>query len=216
MINLRSLHPLFIVVGLVILAVVATLSYAETAVGAETPAQAEPSIKPAPDAGKVKPPAPAQKPVYEGTMTLDRIDGIINRLDAKAKRTNDNWQLVIEKIPVVVVTDKANDRMRILVAVRKTEGMKPEELQRLMQANFDSALDSRYAIANNILWATYIHPLQELHDRQFIAAIGQTVNLALTYGSSYSSGLLLFGGGDSRAIIRRQLIDKLLKKGQPI
>ena len=49
-----------------------------------------------------------------------------------------------------------------------------------------------------------------LHDRQLIEAIGQTVNLARTYGSSYASGLLLFGGGDSGAIQQRELIDELL------
>ena len=106
--------------------------------------------------------------------------------------------------------------MRIMVAVRSAKDLTPEEMMRIMQANFDSALDSRYAVARDILWATFIHPLRTLHDKQFIAAIGQTVNLALTYGTSYSSGLLTFGGGDSNAILRRKLIDELLKKGTPI
>ncbi len=203
MIKLRSLHPLFIVVSLIVLAVVATLHYARAQDSEDKP-----------EGGETKP--PASKPVQEGTMTVDQIDRIVKRLDGKAQRTNNNWQLTVEKVPVVIVTDETHDRMRILVAVRKTEDLNPEELQRMMQANFDSALDSRYAIANKILWSTYIHPLKALHDRQFIAAIGQTVNLALTYGSSYSSGLLLYGGGDSKGIIQRQLIDRLLKKGQPI
>ena len=46
--------------------------------------------------------------------------------------------------------------------------------------------------------------------------IGQTVNTALTYGTTYTSGAAVFGGGDSKAIIRRQLIDKLIKKGLKI
>ena len=94
--------------------------------------------------------------------------------------------------------------------------MSPEELLRLSQANFDTALDARYAVAKGLLWATFIHPLSELHDKQFIAGIGQTVNAAKSYGTTYSSGLLSFGGGDSRGIIQRDLIDKLIKKGQEI
>ena len=42
------------------------------------------------------------------------------------------------------------------------------------------------------------------------------MNLAATYGTTYTSGLLTYGGGDSNEIIRRDLIDKLLKKGTEI
>lgn len=160
---------------------------------------------------------PVPQPEPEGQMTLDKLDTIVKRLDAEAKRVQGYiWQFKIDKVPVVIVTDEKNDRMRILVAIRSAEDMTQEELQRVMQANFDSALDSRYAIAKDILWSAFVHPLKALHDRQFIAAIGQTVNLAATYGTTFSSGLLMFGGGDSQDIIRRKLIDDLLKKGTDI
>ena len=120
------------------------------------------------------------------------------------------------KGPVVVVTDAGNNRMRIMIALKKADKISPAELLRLSQANFDTALDARYAIAQGLLWSTFIHPLSELHEKQFIAGIGQTVNAATSYGTSYSSGLLSYGGGDSRAIIQRELIDKLIKKGQEI
>ena len=154
--------------------------------------------------------------VREGTMTLERMGKIVRRLDANAERKRNGWRFTIEEVPVVIVTDPKHDRMRILVGIRQATELKPEELLRLMQANFDSALDARYAVANGVLWSAFVHPLQELHDRQFISAIGQTVNLALTYGSSYTSGALVFGGGDSNTIRRRELIDRLLKQGQPI
>lgn len=151
----------------------------------------------------------------EGTMSLETMHTILERLDSDLQNQNGNWQLTIADVPVVIVTDAVNNRMRILVAIRKADTLTPEDLTRIMQANFDSALDARYAIAKDILWSTFIHPLSTLHDRQLIEAIGQTVNLARTYGSSYSSGLLLFGGGDSGAIQQRELIDQLLKRGQP-
>ncbi len=151
----------------------------------------------------------------EGTMSLEGMHTILERLDDELQNQNGTWQLTIADVPVVVVTDAANNRMRIMIAIRKADTLTPEDLTRIMQANFDSALDARYAIAKGILWSTFIHPLSTLHDRQLIEAIGQTVNLARTYGSSYSSGLLLFGGGDSGAIQQRELIDELLKQGQP-
>ncbi len=151
----------------------------------------------------------------EGGMSLEQMSVILERLDKDLKGESGNWQLTIADIPVIIVTDDRNNRMRILVAIRKADTLTPDEITRLMQANFDSALDARYAVAQNILWSAFIHPLSTLHDRQFIEAIGQTVNLALTYGTSYSSGLLLYGGGDSRGIQQRELIDQLLKQGQP-
>ena len=162
--------------------------------------------------------APTPKAAAEGTMTMKRMGEIITRLDPKAKATANAsaWQFHVEEVPVVVVTDAGNNRMRIMIALKKADTMSPQELLRLSQANFDTALDARYAVAKGLLWATFIHPLSELHEKQFIAGIGQTVNAAKSYGTTYSSGLLSFGGGDSRGIIQRDLIDKLIKKGQEI
>lgn len=150
----------------------------------------------------------------EGTMTLDHMDEIVRRLDKEAVREANGWKFKIAEVAVMIVADEKHNRMRILVPIRKVDGLDAAELMRLMQADFDSALDARYAVAHEILWSAFIHPLAALHDDQFISAIGQTVNLALTYGSSYTSGELVFGGGDSGELLRRQLIDDLLKKGR--
>lgn len=172
------------------------------------------SEDPAPETA---PPQAAPPENDEGTMTLDRMGEIITRLDPQVQSPRKGiWQFTIEDKPVFVVTDETNNRMRILVPVRSAADMTPEEVTRVMQANFDSALDSRYAIAKDVLWSAFIHPLRTLHDKQFITGIGQTVNLAVTYGTTYTSGLLTYGGGDSNELIQRELIDKLLKKGTPI
>ncbi len=157
------------------------------------------------------------KAVREGTMTLKAMGDIVKRLDGQAKSPRPGvWQFTIGKLPVFVITDKKANRMRIMVPIRRAKGLTLQELQRISQANFDTALDSRYAIAKNILWSVFLHPLSELYPRQFIKGIGQTANLALTYGKTYNSGLQSYGGGDSQGILRRQLIDELLKKGIPI
>ena len=159
-------------------------------------------------------PPPEASEAPEGTMTLDHMDEIVHRLDEDAVREGGMWNFKVADVPVMIVTDEKNDRMRVMVAIRKVDELDSAELMRLLQADFDSALDARYAVAHEILWSAYIHPLAALHDRQFISAIGQTVNLALTYGTSYTSGALVFGGGDSQQLLRRQLIDELQKKGR--
>jgi len=107
------------------------------------------------------------------------------------------------------------DRMRAMVPIASADGLTLEDHQRIAQANFDTALDARYAVANGRLWGTFIHPLSPLGKDQLISGLGQTVNIAQTYGGLYTGGAMQFGGGDSPGI-QRQLLDDLLKKGEEI
>ncbi|MBT5219953.1 MAG: hypothetical protein HOM16_10810 [Woeseia sp.] len=111
-----------------------------------------------------------------------------------------------------VIYDIAADRMRIVMPIGSTDGISNDELIRVMQANYDSALDARYAIANEQMWGVYIHPLSELSDDEFLTALGETANIVISYGTSYSSGLFMFGGGDSAEIQQRELIEELKKR----
>ena len=163
---------------------------------------------------------PQEKPsrqVREGSMTVPHLRAIIKRLDEKAQEPKaGTFLMVVNDFEILIVTAEQANRMRIMVRVRSAENLTKEELIRISQANLDAALDARYAIGRGVLWAAYVHPLSTLHPAQFIEAIGSTVNLAATYGTAYSSGQLLYGGGDSRGIIGRKLIDQLIKKGRPI
>ena len=151
----------------------------------------------------------------EEPMTLERLTEIVRAVDPEAEFAGNAMRLTVENIPVVVVTDPVSDRMRAMVSIRSIDGVDPEELFRMMQANFDSALDARYAIGQGRLISVFIHPLSPLGKNEFLSGVGQVVNLALTYGSAYTGGALTYGGGDSREL-HRKLIDDLLKKGEPI
>ena len=148
-------------------------------------------------------------------MTLERMGAIVRTIDPEAQVFATGFQLTIEDIPIIIVSDPAADRMRAMVPIRSAEGLDPDELMRLMQANFDTALDARYAVANGRLWGTYIHPLSPLEREQFISALIQTVNLARTYGTLYSGGAQTFGGGDSTGLYQ-ELFSELLRKGEDI
>lgn len=153
--------------------------------------------------------------VSEPPMTLPRLAEIITTLDPDAKVAGTSFQMSISDIPVIIVTDPRADRMRAMVPIRNADAMNATELLRVMQANFDTALDARYAIAQGQLWAVFIHPLSPLEKDQLISGLGQAVNLARTYGTLFTGGAMQFGGGDSGQL-HRNLIDKLLKKGEEI
>ena len=158
---------------------------------------------------------PATGQEADAPMTVERLAAIVLALDPDAEIAGPTMRLTIEDVPVLIVTDTAADRMRALVPIRSVAGMEEGELLRVMQANFDTALDARYAVAQGRLWAAFIHPLGALERDEFLSGLGQTVNLALTYGSFYTGGALSFGGGDS-GLLHRELIERLLKKGQEI
>ncbi|MEM9798147.1 MAG: hypothetical protein AAF919_16760 [Pseudomonadota bacterium] len=148
-------------------------------------------------------------------MDLDRMEAIVTALDPEAERAGAAFRFAVEDVPVLIITDPRADRMRAMVPIRSAEGLSEADLVRMMQANFDSALDARYAVAEGRVWAVFIHPLRPLRRDQLISGIGQTVNAALSYGTLYSSGAGQFGRGDS-AGEQRKLLERLQEKGQDI
>ncbi|GAB5435597.1 hypothetical protein [Falsiruegeria mediterranea] len=151
----------------------------------------------------------------EQPMTYERLGKIIFVLDPDAQPRGPGFELSVAGVPIIVVTDPVADRMRAMVPIRRADELTSEDMQRMMQANFDTALDARYAIANGTLWAAFIHPLSPLEKDQFISGLAQTVNIAKTYGTLYSGGAAQYGGGDS-GNLQRALIEELLKKGEEI
>jgi len=127
-------------------------------------------------------------------MTIDRLDAVIRSVDAAAARRGPGWQLSVDGTSVEVIADADHDRMRIVVPVAKAEDVSVAMLRRCMQANFSTALDARYAVARGVLWSTFLHPLGSLDEALFLSALGQTVTLARSYGTTFRSGVLSFGG----------------------
>ena len=166
--------------------------------------QDAPDIIPAPEA-------------ESGTVTgqseaaLERIAKVVARVDEDATRDGNSWQLTIDDRQMLVVTDVTAGRMRIMTPIAAIEDLPEGALLRLMQANFDSALDARYAAAQDLVWGTFIHPLPSLTERDFASGLLQTKTVADTFGTTFSSGAITFGGGDSNAIITDQL-EELLKE----
>jgi len=140
--------------------------------------------------------AGAQETPAETEMTLTLLDELILRIDENAQREGNIWTLNYEELPVYIIADDSADRMRIMVPILESAELQQAQLYRILQANFESALDARYAIAQGVLWSAYLHPLKTLSDVQFFSGLAQTLNLMSTFGGSYSSGALLFQGGD--------------------
>lgn len=140
---------------------------------------------------------------------LDAIAEVVDAVDSNAKRQGNSWEFSIDEAQILVITDAVNNRMRIITPIAMADSVPPDGLLRLLQANFDTALDARYAVAQGLVWGTFIHPLDSLGTRDFASGLLQTKSLADTYGTSFSSGALSYGGGDSNAIIADELEELL-------
>lgn len=150
------------------------------------------------------PAAPAEVPP-EISAILEQMDQVIKALDAGAERTGNSWQFTLQERTMLVVTDTNAGRMRIITPIAMVDDLPDGAMQRLMQANFDTALDARYAVAQNLVWGAFIHPLDTLTQRDFAAGILQTHAIGETFGTTFSSGAISYGGGDSSAIYEEQL-----------
>ena len=145
-------------------------------------------------------------------MTVERMAELIQRIDEEAVQDGNTWLFHVGTLETILVYDEGADRMRVMIPINEADALPPEELERLLQANFDSALDARYAIANGLLWGVFIHPLSSLTDEDFLLGIGQTANVVTSFGTSYSSGMFIYGGGDTESIEQQKLLDDLLKE----
>jgi hypothetical protein len=147
----------------------------------------------------------ARQPSEAANAALAMIDAALKKVDDSIARGGNGWQFQLGERIVIVVTDPLAERMRIISPIAAAEQLTPGLVERLMQANYDSALDARYAIAQNLLWGVYNHELTSLNEKEFLSGLLQVVNIANNFGTSFSSGEMVFGGGDSQAIINNQL-----------
>jgi hypothetical protein len=138
----------------------------------------------------------------EGVMNnagLDRLIRGIEGIEGEIEGRPGFWRFLYQGYQVYIITDENADRMRIMAPITGVEELGKDVLYRALQANFDTALDARYAIAKGALWSAFLHPLAALDAQQFQSGFAQTVTLAATFGTSFSSGKLQFDGGDKAA-----------------
>ena len=157
-------------------------------------------------------PAPSEK------MTAGNLQSIIQKFDEKAVISGNSVAFAINERELFLVYDENADRMRVITPVAQSGIASDEILVRMMQANYDAVLDARYAMANDIIWAVFIHPLSSLTQDNFLSGVAQTVTAAETFGSSYTSGAMVFGGGDSNGIHEELLkeLEKATSSGKEI
>ena len=130
--------------------------------------------------------------IAPAAMDNQRLDELLREQTEIVEGQLGFWQVSYQDRTVMIITDEQHDRMRIITPVAEAVGLEDGIAQTLLAANFDRALDARYALTEDVLWSAFIHPLSSLTDEFFLSALRQVVTLAENYGTSFSSGELTF------------------------
>ena len=132
-------------------------------------------------------------------MTNADIDNFFNKLDLGSevdkvvRPPNEMWQFHSGQFPVLIQTQEAANRMRIVVFIAEARKLDAEHLTTMLEANYRTAIDVRYAITDGHVVAAFIQPFQELPTAQFVMGLYQAIHCAETFGDSYSGGTIVFG-----------------------
>lgn len=101
-------------------------------------------------------------------------------------------ETVVDGIQLYCISDAANDRMRFVAPIARASTLDPRVLPVLLQANFHSTLDARYSISEDVVFATFLHPLSSLTPELVESGMAQVLSLVQTFGTSFSAGGVIF------------------------
>ena len=136
----------------------------------------------------------AQKKIKVQPMDNALMGKILKEKTTRVEGENGLWSVELGERVLYVITDETNNRMRIFTPILQQSDLEEEHKEKMLEANFHSALDAKYGIYEEFVVSLFTHPLGELTEPQFVDALYQVVNLANTFGTTYSSTGLIFGG----------------------
>lgn len=200
----------------VLLAVAVCLTPYTIASAQGAPSQASPLFENGLEPEEQAPPR-LENPFTSGRqMTGERLGELVKRVDPGASVLGNGYVFRLQERSLRIIFDENADRMRIITPILPASDLPEGLLTRMLQANFDSVLDSRYSIGSGMIWSSFVHRLSSLTDEDFISGISQTTLAAETFGTRFSSGAFVFDGGDSSEI-NEDLLERLretLEKGE--
>lgn len=132
--------------------------------------------------------------VSAATMTQEVMEKFVTEHVDVIKRNKGYIFFTYENVKMALISDVKHDRMRIISAITKYPSLNLETKNAVMESNFHLALDARYAVSQDVLYSAYIHPLSSLTKNELKSALSQVSTLAATFGTTYSSGKLVFKG----------------------
>jgi len=128
-------------------------------------------------------------------MQQSKMEQIVKAMAQEAEGSEGVVQFKHRDVKMYLISDVKHNRMRIIAPIVEYSKLERKHIDAAFEANFHKALDARYAVSEGVMYAAYIHSMKELTQAQIESAVSQVANLALSFGGDYSSGELIYGGG---------------------
>jgi hypothetical protein len=129
-------------------------------------------------------------------MTHSTLGRLLERVLTDLEGSEGFWHGQRSDVTVYVISDVEHDRMRIMAPVGELRVKDAGFLTILLRANFDRALDAKYALRKRELWSVFMHPLSTIVPDDLGTFVDQVVRLVKNTGSTYASSDLVFGVDD--------------------
>jgi len=124
----------------------------------------------------------------ESAMTAARLGDVLHQYADEIEGEEGRWQFTYRSVPMFGLTDETHDRMRFFAPIVRVEDMTDDQVFAVLDANFTTALDARYATNNGILFAVYLAPLSSITRNTAIRALEHVADLYETFGTTYQAG----------------------------
>lgn len=127
-------------------------------------------------------------------MSQEKLESLVsNSINTQVLEEEKGYVLIkYLGVKMAILSDIDHNRMRIISPITKYSSLAPNIKDSLMNSNFHLALDARYAVSEDVLYACFIHPLASLTEEDLNSALQQVCNLSSSFGKTYSSGQLEF------------------------
>ena len=109
--------------------------------------------------------------LLEITQTLTNIFG-----ESFETPSPNSWQIETDKFRLLILISEDEHWLRILIPIAPKEDAQPF-FEKLLEANFDVTLETRYAIYENVLWGVFQYNFSTLTVADFSAAIQTLLDL---------------------------------------
>ncbi len=167
-------------------AIAAVLGLAAFLTGAATDEPEPPRLASSPPGRDTSGPAPGV------AMNNYYLDGTLRTMTDEIEGGEGRWVLTWFDVEMLVISDENADRMRVIALIDDAAELDKDQLQFLLEVNFDRALDAKYTIWQDQVWAVFVHSLSWLSPDELKAGARQVVSLFHTYGTEFTSTGLTF------------------------
>ena len=122
------------------------------------------------------------------TLTIPEMEQFLRQHCSYFEKGTEAWNVYYDQQLLFVLFDETTERLRIFTPVINTNDLENGQLETMMEANFKSSLDARYALYEGFVVALYTHPTKEITARHLQKGLQQVTRLHNTFGTTYTSG----------------------------